>query len=144
MPGGRTLFERLERGEVILPNYRPGQHDLLEETMESVRLNLRHLLRTRWGMSEALADYGLPALSDILAEDQEALGRLVNAIQVTIEKYEPRLKQIKVQPITEEEDVVPLRKLQLTIDAVLLAGDERHRVRYQTGLDRDGSLEISR
>lgn len=70
----RTLFQRLRDGQAgrVVPSPRmqatldavPG--DPLRELRESIRENLCLLLNSRWGMSEAEPEYGLPDLIDIL------------------------------------------------------------------------------
>jgi len=133
-------MEALSEG---LSTARSQEHDLTEETLESVRRNLRRLLRARIGMSAALPDYGLPALSDVLAENKGDIKRFVAAVQNTIRKYEPRLQQVQASVIEDESGATPPHKLRLRIEATLPIEGRRHRVAYQAAVAADGSFEVS-
>src|SRR5438876_596851 len=68
----------------------------VEALMASVRMNLTNILNSRHGMSEALPDYGLPALSDFTMSNRNYILVLQEAIRTAISKYEPRLDRVKV------------------------------------------------
>lgn len=112
--------------------------------MESVRIHLAQLLNARHGMSEALPDYGLPALTDLTIGSADYLPAVQDAIKQTIEKYEPRLRRIEVKPIFEGDDEKEdKRKLYFAVKAVLISQSGEHRVYYETAVTRNGGFGVS-
>ncbi|TCS41297.1 type VI secretion system baseplate subunit TssE [Reinekea marinisedimentorum] len=72
----------------------PGQEDLLI----SVHDHLIRLLNARQGVLEHLPDYGLPDLDMLYRELPYSEQDIAFAVKNVIEKYEPRLTQVRVQP----------------------------------------------
>lgn len=134
------LLDRLARsardGEVPPP---PG--DDLHALMESVRQHLNVLLNARHGMCEALADYGLPAMSDLLSGSGNHIQMMSDAIRNCVEKYEPRLKRVRVtcqrQPDAPQRQVLTFR-----IEASLVNRNQEHRVWYETAVRGSGEFDV--
>ena len=101
--GRETAFlqrlANLERRRVIAPT----TEEDLEALMESVRANLTRLLNARWGMSEALPEYGLPSLVDITVGTGDPVRVVEKHIKDTIDAYEPRLRSVRVSRIVPDE-----------------------------------------
>ena len=114
----------------------------LEELMASVREHLAILLNARHGMSEADPDYGLPSLVDLNAEAGDHLRMLQEAIQNTIEKYEPRLRRVRVTFTRKDEDIAALQTPTFRIDAVLVSKTGEHRVWYETQIRGSGEFDV--
>lgn len=110
--------------------------------MESVRRQLRRLLNARHGMSQALPDYGLPALTDLTVGSGDYVQTVQEAIRVAVEKYEPRLRRVRVSAATSGDDD-DRRTLAFRIDAVLVSESGEHRVWYQTALAGSQEFEVS-
>jgi type VI secretion system protein len=72
----------------------PKQEDLLN----SIHDHLIRLLNARQGVLEHLPDYGLPDLDMLYRELPYSEQDIAFAIKNVIEKYEPRLIQVRVQP----------------------------------------------
>ena len=68
-----------------------------EALMESVRRHLTHLLNARHAMSEALPEYGLPALTDVTVGTRDYVGLVRDAIRTAVERFEPRLRRVRVK-----------------------------------------------
>ena len=85
----------------------------------SISSHLLKLLNTRRGSLVHLPDYGIPDLAEIYQDLPYSVNRLVQAIKHTIEKYEPRLTNVKVmqKPVFDSECV-----LHLEIQAQAIAG----------------------
>lgn len=114
----------------------------LEILMESVRQHLVKLLNARHGMSEAVPDYGLPTLTDL----PPGLGNreviIENAIRTAVEKFEPRLRRVRVTGVHDEEQG-PRQTLVFRVDALLIGKSGEHRVWYETAVSGDGQFDVS-
>lgn len=112
----------------------------LDGLMESIRRHMVCLLNARHGMSEAAPDYGLPALSDLMAGSEQYVRLVQDAIRTTIEKYEPRLRRVRVAHQAAEGT---RQTLVFRIDAVMVGRSGEHRVWYETSFAPTGELNIS-
>ena len=136
----RMLLDRIARlGDPIQGRYEPSAKEDVEALMESVRRNLTRLLNSRHGMSEALPDYGLPALNDLTIGSGDYVHRVEESIRVAVEKYEPRLRRVRVSRVMDEER----QTLSFRVDAVLISESGEHRVWYETVVTGAGEFEVS-
>jgi type VI secretion system protein len=137
----QSLLERIAGGTA--PNAGRYQTTTAEDPqalMQSVQRNLNRLLNSRHGMSEAAPDYGLPALTDMVAGSPAYLLRVQEAIRVAIEKYEPRLTRVRVSHQASEGDQ---RNLVFRVDAVMVGRGGEHRVWYETAVSPAGRFSVS-
>ena len=67
-----------------------------DQRIMSIKDNLTRIFNTREGLLPHLKDYGLPDISEIYRTMPHGIERLESAITTTIEKFEPRLKNIRV------------------------------------------------
>jgi len=135
------LLDRIaELGDRRHGRYEPSATEDIDALMESVRRHLGRLLNARHGMSEAMPDYGLPALSDLIVGSRDYIQRVQDAIRVAIEKYEPRLRRIHVDRVVDEDTH---RTLSFRVDAILMGQSGEHRVCYETMMTGDGQFEVS-
>lgn len=72
--------------------------------MQSIQQHVEHLLNTRQGSVTHLPDLGLPDLTEIYQGLPESSHELMAEIKHCLEKYEPRLAQIRVYPGEKSED----------------------------------------
>jgi type VI secretion system protein len=138
----QTLLERIAAagpGGARL-RYAPTTEENLEALMESIRRNLGRLLNARQGMSETVPDYGLPALADLLVGSEEAVRRVQEAIREVIEKFEPRLRHVRV---THRADQGTSHRLVFRIDGTMVGRSGEHRVWYETSLDTSGEVQVA-
>ncbi|MBX3394915.1 MAG: type VI secretion system baseplate subunit TssE [Phycisphaerae bacterium] len=136
----RTLLERLsEIGGGVRTAQTGTTIENLEEMLESVRGNLGRLLNSREGMCEASPDYGLPALTDITVGSADYLRRLLDGIRETIERYEPRLRNVRVS--LREGESTQTKKV-FRVEANLVSKSGEHRVWYDTAVRSSGRFEI--
>ena len=140
MPREQTLLERIAaREEGPGRRFEAKATEDLDALMDSVGTHLVRLLNARQGMSEAQLDYGLPALTDLTVGVDDYVQKVREAIQVAIEKYEPRLRRARVTLIADEDDQ---RSLAFRVDAVLVSRTGEHRVWYETSLEGDGQFDV--
>ena len=136
MAGDRGLFEKLREPDHIERTV----HQRTDRIYGSVMEHLHQMLNSRHDDACAALDYGLPALTDLdLGTRSDELRR---AIEATIRTYEPRLTNVRVQPVPQEIDD-PL-KVRFQISARLVTEDERVRVSFETVVDGRGSWKVNR
>ena len=103
----------------------------------SIMDHLNRLFNTREGSLVHLKDYGLPDISEIYRKMPHGIEELQKAIARTVEKYEPRLKKVKVTP--RETDPKEFRLV------FILSGEltEGGLVRFQTTFTSMGNSSIA-
>ncbi len=142
MPREDTLLDRLRslgRSDAG-GRYDASARENVDQLMESVRRNLTRLLNARAEMSQAAPDYGLPALADVTSASSDYVQRMQDAIRSTIDKYEPRLRAIRVSLM---EDAGDAHTLAFRVDATLRAETGDHRVWYQTQFAASGRFDVT-
>lgn len=137
----KTLLQRLPQMENSgRGRYESSATEDLDALMDSVREHLIRLLNARHGMSEAMPDYGIPAMTDLTIGSGDCVQRVQESIRIAIEKYEPRLRRVRVARV-EDEDAP--QQLVFRVDAVLLSQTGEHRVSYETQVANTGQFEVS-
>lgn len=103
----------------------------------SIMDHLRRVFNTRTGSIPHLKDYGLPDISEIYRKMPDGIEELEKAIKKTIEKYEPRLKNVKVSH--SEDDIDNARLVFILSGRIKNAGV----VRFQTTFISTGNSTIT-
>lgn len=132
----KTLFERLADPDP------PGSRRLRMDVgrlKQSVLLHLRKMLNTRHGHAPAQPDYGIPDLNEFMFAMPESITPMRQAIQGSIEKYEPRLRNVHVTWVPDEEDPLNIR---FEITARLVTDDEDVPVSFTTNVGSAAGLDI--
>jgi type VI secretion system protein len=136
-----SLLERIAgRSGRNRARYEPTTGENLEALMESVRNHLAKLLNSRHGMSAALPDYGLPSLVDVVVDSGNYVQLVQDAIRTTVEKYEPRLKRVRV---TRKEEEGNKQTLVFRVDAIMISKSGEHRVWYETSIRGTGKFDVA-
>lgn len=107
--------------------------------IDSVREHLQRILNTRQGSVLIGADYGLPDFVELLRDYPESLREFERSIRTTIQKYEPRLKAVRVKLLTNEDDPLTLR---FQIAARLADPEQKIPVVLESRVDQDGRVRI--
>ena len=103
----------------------------------SIMDHLNRLFNTREGSLPHLKDYGLPDISEIYRKMPHGIEELQKAIKRTVEKYEPRLRKVKVtQRETDPKDF----RLVFILSGELAEGGL---VRFQTTFTSMGNSSIA-
>jgi type VI secretion system protein len=131
------LLERIRTWE--MNPERRGREDPARIS-DSVLGHLRRILNTKQGNVPISEDYGLPDFSDLLHALPESIRDIEKAIRLTIQKYEPRLRTVRVSFIHQEEDVLSLH-FQITAK---LQAESKAQVLFETFIDTDGKVNIRR
>jgi len=108
--------------------------------IDSVREHLQKILNTRQGSVMIGEDYGLPDFAELLRDYPDSLRDFERSIRMTIQKYEPRLKMVRVKLLPNEEDLLTLR---FQVSARLAAQEQRVPVLLESSVDQDGKVKIS-
>jgi len=108
---------------------------------DSVMVNLRRMLNSRQGIASTVPDYGLPDPTDVVHNFPEAIDLCRRNIRQSIEKYEPRLRNVAVNHVLDEDNPFHLR---FEIRAQLVSEQEATPVAFFTTLDASGQAEGGR
>ena len=140
MAGDMHLLARIAESEGVGRSTRgPSAVADVNVLIESVRTHLRRLLNSRHGMCECDADYGLPAISDLSADVGDYVQTMQDAIQTTVEQYEPRLRRVRVTRMVDED---ARRSLTFRVEGVMVGKLGGHRVYYETSLGSGGQFDV--
>jgi len=131
----QRLLERIRTREKD-PLRREG--DDPRRISDSVVTHLQRILNTRQGNVPIADDYGIPDFLDFLTAFPESIKGLERTIRQVIQKYEPRLKSIRVQFIPGEENVLSLR-FQII---ARLSTESKTEVYFETVVDSDGKIRV--
>jgi type VI secretion system protein len=108
---------------------------------ESVMASLRRMLNSRQGISQTVPDYGLPDLTDIVHAFPEAIDICRRSIRASLEKYEPRLRNVVVNHLLDGDDPFHLR---FEIRAQLVTERDTIPIAFYTMLDASGQAKVNR
>lgn len=106
---------------------------------DPVRNHLALLLNSRMGSVPDLPDYGLPDVSTFYTDYPGSLSELRGLVQRLIEKYEPRLSNVRVRLL--ESDATEFRASFLISGEVDQEG-ETVAVQYRTTITNSGQVAM--
>jgi type VI secretion system protein len=106
----------------------------------SILDHLGKMLNTRRGNAPVALDYGIPDMADMIHSFPEAIRAMEQAIRTTIEKYEPRLTNIRVRHSGSGEEEV--FSLHFDITATISPSASRKAVSFRTQVDSSGEVVI--
>ena len=111
----------------------------------SLRINsiinyLKKLLNTHQGSVLIADDYGIPDISNVAGESfDDMTKRIERVIQQVVTKYESRLSNVRVNVISDKEDVLTIR---FRIDAVL-THDKTTPIFLETIVNTEGRIDVA-
>ena len=109
-----------------------------ENDVDSVVEHLKGLLNTRQGECPAALDFGVVDFTDLVHAFPEAIQVLQRSIRATILQFEPRLKNVIVQHVRDDDLLV----LKFQITAQLASKTARGAVRLETQLRAGGQISV--
>jgi type VI secretion system protein len=112
-----------------------------KKIVDSVIRHLQRILNTRQGNVPIAEDYGVPDFTDFLHSYPESLREIEKTIRQTIQKYEPRLRAVRVNFIPQDDDVLSLR---FQIMAKLSVDEGKTPVFIETLVDSEGKVNINK
>jgi type VI secretion system protein len=128
-----SLFERLGG----LPGTRSSDRE--ESVRDSVAAHLSKMLSTRAGSVLALPDYGMPDLNNMNLSVHDALSLARSEIQRFIAAYEPRLSEVSVEAIPNDDKSL---QLAFVIEGLLHVEGFTSRVQMSAQLQGSGQVSI--
>ena len=111
-----------------------------EKVISSVINHLQMILNTRQGDVPIAEDYGIPDIASFRHNLPFSIRDVENSIGRAIEKYEPRLKGVRVKFISQEEDRLTVS---FQIYARLVLEDQKESVMFKSQIDSYGKIKIS-
>jgi type VI secretion system protein len=129
-----TLLARLRAPERGL-----GVAGAEEDLRASVLEHLRNMCSTRRGSMRSRPDYGLPDIGELVHSFPEALNKIRDALVHTIEKYEPRLKNVRVTHVPSSSVELMVR---FEIRATLADSPRSAPVRFETQMTASRTIDV--
>lgn len=117
---------------------RLGEVDQSEYLVLSIIGNLERLFNSRRDALQHLPDYGLPDVTEIYRDMPGSLFELQDTITAVIEKYEPRLKRIRVEHLATDPFGM---RLSFVVTGEL---SNRQKVQFQTTFSSHEMVNVSR
>lgn len=112
------------------------------DTAGAVAEHLKQMLATKTGSSLTCPDYGVPDITGLLHDLNEASATLQRQLKASLQNYEPRLKNVQVRMVRAEVQGQPGLLFEIS-GHIILDDGRRQPVRFGTQLDDKGRLEIS-
>lgn len=132
----RSLLERIDHPEV--ESIRQLTPDT-DELSRSILRNLQNIFNTRQGSVLTVAEYGSPDFNDLVDQFPDAIMEIRKSILYNVKEYEPRLKNIRVRHIPDEENPLDLK---FEISGQLNLGKSRTSVAFTTIMGDSGRIKI--
>ncbi len=109
------------------------------KVVESILNNVTKILNTRQGSVPTRPDYGLPDFNDLAKRFPNAIEEIKTSIRECLEKYEPRLTNLKVDHVLSENKVLDLR---YDVKAQIVLNGDKPDIWFETILDSAGKVSI--
>ena len=127
---GRGLLSRIESEE--------GTSSRDADVSSSIVEHLRVLLNTRRGDSATVPGFGVVDFTDLVHSFPGSIQTLQAAIRATILEFEPRLRNVSVRHVTDEDPLM----LRFEISAQPADRNARGVLRFRTQMTPGGKIEV--
>lgn len=114
-----------------------------ESARASILQHLQEMCATRAGSMLVRPDFGLPAISDLVYSFPDAAASIARALAATIEKFEPRLGDVRVRHVPVSNG--PNLTVHFEVTAVLRDSADRaarQPVRFATTIDASRRVKV--
>lgn len=132
------LFERISSRDRS-PGKRSGPET--GKLIDSVSGHLERLFMTKQGCTRIDPGLGMQDAGTFVSEYPKTLGRLEESIRRMVQKFEPRMRSVRVE-LAEQDD--RSHTLHFQIAGVLACGDEDVPVVLKSRLTPDGNMQVGR
>jgi len=112
-------------------------HDIIAAITE----HLQRLLNTRQQSALIADEYGIPDFTELLHTYPDSIRDMERALKAAIEKYEPRLRSVRVKFVPHDDDPLSVR---FEIIARLVNRKGMPSVFFESIVDADGKVKIRR
>ena len=137
MKSPRSLLYRLEYPQARDARDLPDDPELL---IDAIGQHLNIMLNTRQGTSQTVPDFGTIDFSDI-ARGYESISRVQDDLRRSIEKYEPRLKDVQVSFSPGEGEPFTLH---FDIEGSVVTGDDERPTVFRSSIGSNGEVKVNR
>jgi type VI secretion system protein len=110
-----------------------------QQRLQSILDNLTRLFNSRRGALAHIPDYGLPDISQVYRDLPFSRDGLRVAIKEAVEKYEPRLRRVRVEKYEKGEDEEYDMRESFILTGELLKGQK---VQFQTTFTSNELAEV--
>lgn len=110
-------------------------------TIRSVQAHLQRILNTRQGNVPIADDYGIPDFTDLMSGYPESRRAIERTIRDTIQKFEPRLQNVRVSFLEEVDTTLTV---DFQISAQLVSSGQKHPVVFDSILDAGGQITVKK
>jgi len=108
------------------------------ELRQSILAHLRKVLNTRCGEAPSVPMLGLPDFSDLAHSFPDAVEILLRAVKGTIEAFEPRLRDVDVRHVPDEEQL----RVRLEITGIAVDSKSKGPLAFSSTLFPGGQIDI--
>lgn len=128
--------------DVLLGTFLNGEpvadEDPEHRKLRSIIDSLSRLFNTRRGSIAHLPDYGLPDISQVYRDLPYSIDGLRTAIKLEVEKFEPRLRRVRVEKLQGNEEDFDMRV------SFILSGELRQgqKVQFRTTFRSNDLAEV--
>jgi type VI secretion system protein len=123
-----------------------GSHASAEDPSESIVAHLKVLLNTRVGDAATVPEFGVVDFTDVVHQFPASVQVLQQSIRETILHFEPRLKNVSVRHVPDEDPLQLRFEItgHLSDAAVARGGGGRTRgmLRFRTQLHPGGKMDV--
>jgi type VI secretion system protein len=105
---------------------------------QSILAHLRKLLNTRCGEAPSTPSFGLPDFVDLAYSFPDAVEVLVRSVKTTIEAFEPRLRNVDVRHVPDEEEL----RVRLEITGIAVDSKSKGPLAFSSTLFPGGQIDI--
>lgn len=134
----QTLFEAFRR-------LGGGFNEFIDASsvdVDSILEHLRNILNSRHGSVMIAENYGMPDLTNFPGENLGAsVKELERIMKITIEKYEPRLTNVRISYNPESSGGLAL-KFGLSAEISATYGEKRLPIFFETVITSDGFVKV--
>lgn len=125
-PIGLSILDRLIDEDIRIPDKQLTRSESLRKLRDAVRRDLEWLLNTRHPvvvappnseLRQSLYMYGVPDITSLSAQNLDDREQLLQAMQATIEHFEPRIANPRVMLAAEQDEKIPV--LRFVIEGLL-------------------------
>jgi type VI secretion system protein len=109
--------------------------------IDSLLHHLTRILNTRRGNVEISEDYGIPDYTEFLQNFPESMHEMERAIRQTISQFEPRLKVVRVNYLSQEHNDLAVR---FQISAKFIDSTGNTPVFFETQVDSGGKISVKK
>lgn len=124
-----SLFERIQKKDES-----PSSSMGLRDFIHSIKNNLNHILNTHPGTSQSAAELGIMDLNDATSSSVDIYNNIAKIIQACILDFEPRIVEVNVRPLPNEDQPLTLF---FYVEAIVSFQENQRLISFNLHLDND-------